>query len=757
MQPPTSPRLPGVPLLALDATGSEYSRWKRSVRFALAQKDTWKYCNGACPMPMPKERSASASCEEEINDPQPTLLGERRAWMRQDREVKLDIFLSLAEEVMEDLFDVGQPLPPTKYTAKQILEALDERFLVFEFEGYHHAFCHFLNLHLDQFASLEDFNIEFMTVLEDLLDYGQPLSNAQACSAYFSKLRCTENPWVAKKISEWDAKSSAFLIRDIMDEAVLYSNANPLASMAPQNCHVKPAPEGQFVVIAELDSAPELSDISTLSSKGSHSRHISREVSERQKARINRLSDEPVDPEALHEALEKVPAIADSQALNPDDWVRGESITPEWLRAKEKFIPDSTVEAQPADDSLALLPPASLQTPSKSRPLRTTSSMTSLDPTAPARIPSVESADGDMPVTPPLRVRRRAPTHPSPVPFSSEHPQFRNKALAPFEDLIDIHPALRPVTPPAKVPQPQTPSSSGPTKPQPPIPERNPKRPRARSLGPSRTFRDISSTLCSDPAPHTRESCSDSVAYSSVPSNSDSSSGITLPIQGTDDLHGDWQLRCPPTSPVTPPGPITRELYFSTTHPFTPASLDSESPRDESNRMSPPPWILASFSPHLVPQSRVGQLREQRHQHSISAPSVPLLPKRANPKPSPTSRHSFHVPISAFSSLHFSNHSTPQPKKKKKSKIHRDSIPDLRSASGGDSGSSSVSMWRLPHRVHISSQLQTRGRNSQILETDETERAESPSQKRSMKDKSWYLGAHIGKRGGQGHPRLVLP
>ncbi|KAL7774405.1 hypothetical protein CFE70_005317 [Pyrenophora teres f. teres 0-1] len=146
-------------------------------------------------MPMPKTRRSSTVSTKKTNDTQPSLLEERRAWVRQDREVKLDIFLSLAEEVMLDVFEVGPPLPPTNHSAQQLLEALDEHFAVFNFESYHHAFCHFLNLHIDQYTSMQDFNQEFITVLEDLLDHGHPLSNAQACSAYFSKLRCTQNPW----------------------------------------------------------------------------------------------------------------------------------------------------------------------------------------------------------------------------------------------------------------------------------------------------------------------------------------------------------------------------------------------------------------------------------------------------------------------------------------------------------------------------------------------------------------------------------
>jgi hypothetical protein len=147
-------------------------------------------------MPMPK---AAASPSSVPLDPQPSLLDERRDWVRHDREAKLDIFLSLSEDVMQEVLEVGPPLPPSNLNAQEMLTALDERFAVFKFEAYHHAFCHFLNLHIDQFPSLGEFNQEFTSTLEDLLDHGHPLSNIQACSAYFSKLRCTQNPWVAQK------------------------------------------------------------------------------------------------------------------------------------------------------------------------------------------------------------------------------------------------------------------------------------------------------------------------------------------------------------------------------------------------------------------------------------------------------------------------------------------------------------------------------------------------------------------------------
>ncbi|KAF2731664.1 hypothetical protein EJ04DRAFT_399665, partial [Polyplosphaeria fusca] len=136
------------------------------------------------------------------SDPQPQLLEERRAWVKQDRDVKLDIFLSIADDIKLEVFEVGPPLPPSATTSKEMLEALDEHFTTFKFEDYHHVFCHFLNLHIDQYASLEDFNAEYLATLDDMLDHGFPLDNLQAISGYFSKLRCTQNPWVAKKLKE---------------------------------------------------------------------------------------------------------------------------------------------------------------------------------------------------------------------------------------------------------------------------------------------------------------------------------------------------------------------------------------------------------------------------------------------------------------------------------------------------------------------------------------------------------------------------
>ncbi|CAN9135781.1 unnamed protein product [Alternaria alternata] len=248
---------------------------------------------------------------------QPSLLEERRSWVRKDREVKLDIFLSLAEEVMLELFEVGPPLPPSNFSSEEILEALDERFNVFSFSGYHHAFCHFLNLHIDQYASIEDFNNEFTTVLEDLIDYGHPLSNTQACSAYFSKLRCTQNPWVAKKLEDWDTLPAMPDIYNLMQESPPWACIRPLRS--------------QKVVAHASDK------------------------------------DTEPDPQDLREAIEKLLTSAEAKhsSLKADAPIASVCATPDWLNAPQKVAPKilSTPELPPPVISLPLR-----KTPTQSRP-----------------------------------------------------------------------------------------------------------------------------------------------------------------------------------------------------------------------------------------------------------------------------------------------------------------------------------------------------------------------------------------------------
>ncbi|ORY09533.1 hypothetical protein BCR34DRAFT_455661, partial [Clohesyomyces aquaticus] len=152
-------------------------------------------------MPMPSQ-GPTFFAPSPITEPQPELLDERRAWTKKDRDVKLDIFLSVSDDIKLDVFEAEPSKPPLSMTASEMMEVLDEQFEEFKFEDYHHVFCHFLNLHIDQYGSLDEFNLEFVATVEDLLDHGRPLDNVQACSAYFSKMRCTQNPWVLKKLKE---------------------------------------------------------------------------------------------------------------------------------------------------------------------------------------------------------------------------------------------------------------------------------------------------------------------------------------------------------------------------------------------------------------------------------------------------------------------------------------------------------------------------------------------------------------------------
>ncbi|KAG9203404.1 hypothetical protein G6514_002771 [Epicoccum nigrum] len=250
----------------------EYSRWRRGLRFACETKGSWGFCDGSRPMPMPKTASNSVS-QRASNTPQPTLLDERKTWVRQDREVKLDIFLSLSEEVMEEVLHAGPPLPPSNMNAQQMLAALDRRFTSFKFGDYHHAFCHFLNLHIDSYASLEEFNFEFQTTVEDLRDYGHPLTNVQACSAYFSKLRCTQNPWVEKKLESWDSQASTPKLEDLMKEAIPWT-------FKPATPHATPKLKTESIPEELVEDSSSQSDTdSSLSTASSHSRMHSRQTS----------------------------------------------------------------------------------------------------------------------------------------------------------------------------------------------------------------------------------------------------------------------------------------------------------------------------------------------------------------------------------------------------------------------------------------------------------------------------------------------
>jgi hypothetical protein len=343
----TSSRLPGVPVLELQYTGPEFSRWQRSIKYALEAKGTWKYCNGKCPMPMPTTSPIISTAVL-----QPSLLEERRDWVRHDREVKLDIFLSMAEEVMLEVFE-DVAVPPSNLSAQEMMEALEERFAVFRFESYHHAFCHFLNLHIDQFSCIEDFNQEFLITLEDLLDHGHPLSNIQACSAYFSKMRCTQNPWVAKKLEEWEQTGEQDCI-DLMKDAPPWAIIRPLVSKSSRNFRAESIPEEYLEDSSTSDSDPsDISDASTVSSISSHSRYTSEMIVEtlqpkqdlpsRQESFITTRSQEVIitaSPGVIDETefpFSSIPERASSKNQVPGTSLSDDPATPlpEWLVSKK--------------------------------------------------------------------------------------------------------------------------------------------------------------------------------------------------------------------------------------------------------------------------------------------------------------------------------------------------------------------------------------------------------------------------------------
>ncbi|KAL1653186.1 hypothetical protein SLS61_004432 [Didymella pomorum] len=126
---------------------------------------------------------------------------------------------------------------------------------------------------MDAFTSLEEFNAEFKTTLEDLRDCGQPLSNTQACSAYFSKLRCTQNPWVAKKLEEWGTQASIPRLEDLMKESIPWT-FKPSSSNASPKLQTESIPEE---LIEDTSSQSDTdSNLSTASSPSTlHSRQIS--------------------------------------------------------------------------------------------------------------------------------------------------------------------------------------------------------------------------------------------------------------------------------------------------------------------------------------------------------------------------------------------------------------------------------------------------------------------------------------------------
>lgn len=317
MGPLPSPRLPGVMLLRAEATAPEYARWKREIKSAFTAKETWGHCDGSIPMPMP---GAGPNFFSPVSQPdmQTTLLEDRKAWVKKDREVKLDIFLSVSDDIKLEVFEVGPPLPPPAMNAKEMLEALDEHYDGFKFEDYHHVFCHFLNLHIDQYAHIEEFNVEFRATLEDLLDHGHPLSNMQACSAYFSKLRCTQNPWVAKQIKAWDNRKEEPQLEQLMQKSPPWSIIRPLtmSTKAPSTHKSVPAsiPEEPLLDTppqSDGEDTPSEHSVSTVSSKLSHSRDSSNATQRSQEITIHASYEDLTDLQlqAFPEVPTGIPAL----------------------------------------------------------------------------------------------------------------------------------------------------------------------------------------------------------------------------------------------------------------------------------------------------------------------------------------------------------------------------------------------------------------------------------------------------------------
>jgi hypothetical protein len=561
----TSPRLPGVPLLQAQSTSPEYSRWRRNIKFALQGKGTWKYCNGKCPMPMPEAGATSPTSS--TTNLQPSLLEERRSWVRHDREVKLDIFLSLAEEVMQDVFDVGPPLPPSSLNAQEMMDALDERFAVFKFEAYHHAFCHFLNLHIDQYPSIEDFNQEFLITLEDLLDHGHPLSNVQACSAYFSKLRCTQNPWVAKKLKEWDTQTGEISCIELLKESPPWSIIRPLVTKSSQNFQVDSIPEEYLEDSSASDSdvLSEKSIASTGSSVSLHSRHSSESTvhtvqsqesrPQRQDSVTTRHSQEITvhaasediaesKPEAFRKEIRVLPAFAIPERGSSKNQVPGTSLCddpkaplPEWFVSKKSVARRPL--PPPHDRPLPPLPPQVQQAKELESNSKSVSSIALAIVSKKSSQISLTAPSTSCPQLPPLKLETTHPTlRPQTPPAPQEiHPALRiapsasSSSLNEVPNYFNLEPPTehkRPSTssPNLAIPWPSTPDiqprphSSRAILPSSQAPNPMPSQAQAQPATPPRSFPELHE-------PHLRRTLS-------------SASEISLPLQGTRDSAWDY-------------------------------------------------------------------------------------------------------------------------------------------------------------------------------------------------------------------------
>jgi hypothetical protein len=435
---------------------------------------------------------------------------------------------------MLELFEVGPPLPPSSMNAQEMLEALEERFAVFKFEAYHHAFCHFLNLHIDQYASIEDFNREFLTTLEDLLDHGHPLSNVQACSAYFSKLRCTQNPWVAKKLEEWDTQSGQIDCIEILRESPPWSIIRPLAPKASQNFQVESIPEEYLEGSSASDSdmSSEKSDASTVSSMSSHSRNVSANIADttpsldvveprRQLSILTTKSQEitvcaspeaiaELNSQAVHKENEGLPTSAIPERGSSKNQVPGTSLSddpgtplPEWLASKKSV---ARRPPPPNDRPLPPLPIQAQQTNDKSK-------------SAPPKVEPNNITDASK-VSLTTSTRKTPPTPSSPFPalrLELTHPTLRPQASNP---LLDVHPALRT--------QPSIPSEA--------LPATTTQAPASTSIIP--TLPTIDTTPMSFPFPTTRPSSAElrRPSYAEQRRPSTSTPNLAIPWPSTPDI-----------------------------------------------------------------------------------------------------------------------------------------------------------------------------------------------------------------------------
>lgn len=401
-------------------------------------KGTWGHCDGTSPMPMPEAGPNFFSPVSPTN-PQPQLLEERRAWVKKDRDVKLDIFLSVADDIKIEIFETGPPLPPSALTAQEMLELLEERFGSFKFEEYHHVFCHFLNLHIDQYSTIEEFNAEFSATLEDLLDHGHPMSNIQACSAYFSKLRCTQNPWVAAKLKEWDAQGSELHLVDLMKQSPPWSvirpltmSSKPATDIIPESIQEEPLDDTPAHSDGE-DTPSEHSEVATLSSRSSHSRNSSGSTQRSQEITVHASYEDLTE-------LQAFPNVPTTVLTTKDISKRAEDI--------------SRFALEPLPPINRPLPPVPAQAPALAPRARSASPIQAKRPKSPKAsldlstgISARSNTSLSLEMTHPS-LRPSTPTAGSPRPPRVVSPS------------ADVHPALRqiPVTPPL-VQSPATPKS----------------------------------------------------------------------------------------------------------------------------------------------------------------------------------------------------------------------------------------------------------------------------------------------------------